>query len=197
MIFTWVVVQENYHTSTLFAAMRQDPSLDIFESLLPAQSYELRRMMITMVLGTDMTLHFNHIKELRGLLDQCGHDVSRWEPHMDSLMCWILHTADISNPAKPLEMATFWADRCLEEFFEQGDREKKLKLAISPMCNRETTSTPQTQIGFIKFIVLPTYKLMAEMLPAVDMCVSILDSNLKYWEEQAAVTSLSSATSAA
>ena len=65
---------------------------------------------------------------------------------------------DRSNPAKPRDTAVAWAELIVQEFFAQGDREKSLGLPISPMCNRETTNLSATQIGFIKFIVLPTYE---------------------------------------
>ena len=113
---------------------------------------------------------------------------------------------DRSNPAKPRATAVAWAELVVQEFFAQGDREKSLGLPISPMCNRETTNLSATQIGFIRFIVLPTYEvsfvrsvdstcwyrltmivlqLLAELLPVVETtCVSILKENLEYWEER-------------
>jgi hypothetical protein len=56
---------------------------------------EMRRMMISMVLGTDMTRHFNHFKEFKSALDLCGKDATCWESHIDVLMSQILHVADI------------------------------------------------------------------------------------------------------
>ena len=38
----------------------------------------------------------------------------------------VLHTADISHPAKPWELHYKWTMSLLEEFFRQGDREKEL-----------------------------------------------------------------------
>ena len=38
----------------------------------------------------------------------------------------VLHTADISHPAKPWELHYKWTMNLLEEFFRQGDREKEL-----------------------------------------------------------------------
>jgi hypothetical protein len=78
------------------------------------------------------------------------------------------------------------AERCLQEFFEQGAKEKELGLPISPQCNPETTSMPASQIGFIKFIVLPSYQLLGSLLPEVEnICVKQLDTNLVYWQGEA------------
>lgn len=43
------------------------------------------------------------------------------------------------------------------EFFRQGDLEKQKLLSVSPLCNRDTTSKPLSQINFIEFIVAPLY----------------------------------------
>lgn len=60
-------------------------------------------------------------------------------------------------------------------------------MPISPQCNPETTSTPASQIGFIKFIVLPTYQMLGMLLPEVEqICVKQLNQNLEYWQEEAA-----------
>ena len=36
----------------------------------------------------------------------------------------LLHAADISNPAKQWEISKKWSDLVVQEFYEQGDREK-------------------------------------------------------------------------
>jgi len=179
-------IQENFHLSTMYLALhKEDSGMNIFSTLNNNQVMEMRRMMISMVLGTDMTRHFNHFKEFKSALDLCGKDATCWESHVDVLMSQILHVADISNPAKPRDTAVAWAELVVQEFFAQGDREKSLGLPISPMCNRETTNLSATQIGFIKYIVLPTYELLAELLPEVETtCLSILKENLEYWEER-------------
>ena len=38
----------------------------------------------------------------------------------NGILKFLLHAADISNPAKKHDLAGFWADRALKEFFAQG-----------------------------------------------------------------------------
>ena len=38
------------------------------------------------------------------------------------LLKLLLHSADVSNPAKPWKVCHFWALRILNEFFWQGDQ---------------------------------------------------------------------------
>lgn len=82
-------------------------------------------------------------------------------------LSFILHAADISHPAKRWDVHRQWTDRLVEEFFRQGDREKELGLTVSPLCDRNNTAVPDSQVGFINFIVSPTMQLVAEMVERV------------------------------
>lgn len=63
--------------------------------------------------------------------------------------------------------------------------EKKEGLPVSPMCDRDLTIRSDSQLGFIKFIVRPTYVLMSDLMPrVVDEILPVLESNLRYWEEE-------------
>ena len=64
-------------------------------------------------------------------------------------MCLLLHSADVAHPTKTWSLHKEWTARCMEEFFSQGDREKELGLDVSPLCDRNTTTVPQSQIGKI------------------------------------------------
>merc|ERR1719384_3096636 len=66
----------------------------------------------------------------------------------------VIRAADVSNPCKPREIMLGWASRICEEFWAQGDEERRLGLQISPMCDRESgmTTVPKTQLSFINFI---------------------------------------------
>lgn len=58
-------------------------------------------------------------------------------------------------------------DRCLEEFFLQGDAEKKAGMPVSPMCDRKLTVKSESQLGFIRFIVRPSFVLLSDLMPRV------------------------------
>ena len=63
------------------------------------------------------------------------------------MLCLLLHTCDVSHPAKRWHVHHEWTARCLEEFFKQGDVEAELGLQYSPLCDRHTTIVPQSQVG--------------------------------------------------
>ena len=82
-------------------------------------------------------------------------------------------------------MFKLWTDRCLDEFFEQGDKERNMGVPISPNCDRNTVKRPDSQIGFIKFVVKPAFEVLGDIIPAVkESILPIIDNNLQYWEEQ-------------
>ncbi|XP_017594110.1 calcium/calmodulin-dependent 3',5'-cyclic nucleotide phosphodiesterase 1C isoform X4 [Corvus cornix cornix] len=121
------------------------------------QTRELRALVIEMVLATDMSCHFQQIKAMKNALQQPeGID----KPKALSLL---LHTADISHPAKAWDLHHRWTMSLLEEFFRQGDKEAELGLPFSPLCDRKSTMVAQSQIGFIDFIVEPTFTVLTDM----------------------------------
>jgi hypothetical protein len=80
------------------------------------------------------------------------------------LASFILHSADISNPGKAWEHSERWSVLVMNEFFSQGDLQKKLGLKPSMNCDRDTVSVPSCQIGFGKFVIRDLYLLLEEVL---------------------------------
>ena len=66
-----------------------------------------------MVLATDMSLHFQQIKEMKQAV------VKPDTLDRGSTMAFIVHAADISHPTKVWELHIRWTDGLVEEFFRQ------------------------------------------------------------------------------
>mmetsp|Transcript_29285 Transcript_29285/g.61032 ORF Transcript_29285/g.61032 Transcript_29285/m.61032 type:complete len:496 (+) Transcript_29285:405-1892(+) len=145
---------------------------------------EIRKRIIEAVMHTDMSKHFSTVASIK------NQTVGKTLDEMDLKLRWgilmyMLHLADISNPAKGSPMFQLWTDRCLDEFFAQGDNERKLGLPISPNCDRNETKKPESQIGFINFVVKPAYEVLAGIIPMVgENILPIIENNLMYWEDQ-------------
>mmetsp|Transcript_17792 Transcript_17792/g.26110 ORF Transcript_17792/g.26110 Transcript_17792/m.26110 type:complete len:532 (+) Transcript_17792:18-1613(+) len=186
-----IAVLENMHAFEAFRHILGDhpqPKLDILSGLKKEQVNDFRKLVINLILQTDMTKHFSEINVIKGLLVSSPlDDLLKEVDTRAKLMGFVLHMADISNPAKPTPLAIEWADRCLAEFFAQGDKEKARGLPVSPLCDRSSTSRPESQIGFIKFIVQPSFKVLSAIVPAVeDEVMPIIAQNVEYWEKQKA-----------
>ncbi|XP_069007860.1 LOW QUALITY PROTEIN: dual specificity calcium/calmodulin-dependent 3',5'-cyclic nucleotide phosphodiesterase 1A [Embiotoca jacksoni] len=154
-------VLENHHVSAAYRLLQDGEEMNILSNLSKDDWRELRTLVVEMVLATDMSCHFQQIKAMKSLLQQ---PESIDKPKALSLL---LHTADISHPAKCWHLHQRWTISLLEEFFRQGDREAELGLPFSPLCDRKSTMVAQSQIGFIDFIVEPTFTVLTEMIEKI------------------------------
>ena len=89
----------------------------------------------------------------------------------------IIKAADISNPARPLPVYEKWIGDVLQEFFTQGDAERKIGLPISMNCDRNSVKVPASQVGFISFLVAPLYNALAAYSPSVRKIAEQLEAN--------------------
>ncbi|XP_046880483.1 calcium/calmodulin-dependent 3',5'-cyclic nucleotide phosphodiesterase 1C [Hypomesus transpacificus] len=150
-------VLENHHVSAAYRLLQDDDEMNILYNLSKDDWRELRALVVEMVLATDMSCHFQQIKAMKNFLLQ---PEAIDKPKALSLL---LHTADISHPAKNWDLHHRWTTSLLEEFFRQGDKEAELGLPFSPLCDRKSTMVAQSQIGFIDFIVEPTFTVLTDM----------------------------------
>eukprot|EP00927_Polykrikos_kofoidii_P022663 TRINITY_DN21094_c0_g1_i1.p1 TRINITY_DN21094_c0_g1~~TRINITY_DN21094_c0_g1_i1.p1 ORF type:complete len:483 (-),score=90.08 TRINITY_DN21094_c0_g1_i1:128-1576(-) len=180
-------ILENYHASAGFHLFLSDASTNFIADLEKAQQRIFRKECIDLILGTDMSMHFQNLNRFSTLIAKFGQDVAEWfgdEDSMSTLRGMFLHCADISNQTKPLGMAHQWTFRVLTEFFAQGDVERELGLPISPLCDRRTIQVPESQAGFIEFIVRPSFEMLSALIPKVCfICVSRTVSNYLSWKQ--------------
>ena len=93
----------------------------------------------------------------------------------------MLHVADISNSMKPFRICRIWAWQVLEEFFNQGDQEKKLGVPVQALNDRDKVNRAFSQVGFIEFLVSPLIFVVIKvrwpthgiLLDITFMCVSV------------------------
>jgi hypothetical protein len=195
LLYNDVSVLESMHASRAFRLLlgsAREDDVNITARLSPSQFASFRSNFIKSVLATDMSKHFKSLAKLRAEVNSIGiSDPGKFfhgdHSSISHPMLFMLHCADISNPAKPDPICIEWTDRCLGEFFAQGDAERAEGLPVSPMCDRNTTDRNDSQIGFIKFIIMPTYELLSELIPESSLSIlPILKENLKYWEDRKA-----------
>ncbi|XP_077173297.1 uncharacterized protein LOC143827544 isoform X2 [Paroedura picta] len=153
-------VLENHHLSAAYQLV-QKPEVNILASLTELEWREMRKLVIRIVLGTDMSSHFQDMKKIVCRLRQNKSlDKSK-------VMSSIVHVADISHPAKDWDLHHRWVESITEEFFKQGTMEAELGLPISPLCDPETTNIAESEIGFIDIIIQPAFALMFEVIQKV------------------------------
>jgi hypothetical protein len=72
-----------------------------------------------------------------------------------------------------------WANKVMNEFYRQGDKEKEMDLPVSFLCDRESTNLPKGQIGFIEGVVLPFYLSIIKFFPLLKFTVDNCQNNKK------------------
>lgn len=183
---------ENMHCSKASKLMKSMGLLDNFSG---EQRSLVRSRMIDAILATDMTHHFSAVESISQHIEficqfeddgVTWHDFVQTEDSSDTItdiMNYMIHLADISNPAKTLPLAIYWAEGALAEFFFQGDLERSSNLPISPLCDRENTNLATSQRDFIRYVVLPSFEVLGKIIPGVvDEVLPMIKKNLAYWE---------------
>ena len=171
LIYNDRAVLENHHISAAFRLLKDD-DCNILSNMSREEYRELRSLIIDMVLSTDMSFHFQQIKNMKNLLT-LPDAIDK-----PKVLCMVLHCCDISHPSKQWNLHHRWTMLLLEEFFRQGDLEQELGLPFSPLCDRKSTLVAESQIGFIDFIVDPSMMVLGDMLefvlaPIAPMCKNV------------------------
>lgn len=175
-------VLENFHTAQAFTLLYQE-SNNIFCGLTDSQRKEMRETIVTMVLATDMAHHFDLLGKFKSKLAGNGFDSKDRKDRL-MLMQIAIKCADISNPTKPLNLCQNWAARVMEEFYRQGDAERRTNMPVSAFMDRTKPAEAKCQIGFIDFIVSPLYDVWASFLPEMVHSLEFLEENRAYWKKK-------------
>jgi len=180
-------VLENHHLAVAFKLL-QDPNCDILANLSAKQRTTCRKMVIDMVLATDMSKHMSLLADLKTMVETkkvAGSGVLLLDNYNDRIQVLqnMAHCSDLSNPTKPLHMYKMWVDRLMEEFFQQGDKERAAGLDISPMCDRQNATIEKSQVGFIEYIVHPLWETWAELVyPDSQHTLETLEENKDWYQ---------------
>ncbi|XP_075919757.1 3',5'-cyclic-AMP phosphodiesterase 4C-like isoform X2 [Petromyzon marinus] len=180
-------VLENHHLAVGFKLL-QEENCDIFQSLGKKQRQGLRKMVIDMVLATDMSKHMNLLADLKTMVETkkvTSSGVLLLDNYTDRIQVLqnMVHCADLSNPTKPLALYQQWTGRIVDEFYGQGDRERERGIDISPMCDRHSASVEKSQVGFIDYIAHPLWETWADLVqPDAQEMLELLEENRDFYQ---------------
>lgn len=261
VLYNDVSVLENHHIATAFRIM-QEPGCNIFASFEEEDFLVARKIIIDMVMSTDMVKHTKFLGEFRAHLQatrdnvgffytlflfflllflflvppllapgkrirkgkaECGFILHLPSPTVQIflhspewhilrlaqinakvvssvkeqlansyeervlVLCNIVHSADLGAAGKPWELCEKWTYRLMEEFYGEGDAERKLGLELGALNDREKLVVPKSQVGFINFIALPLWEAWGEYVdPGTDIVqLRNIRHNLSMWQELA------------
>jgi len=187
---------ENMHCAVLYDVLSR-PATNIFVNFTDKQWRDSRKIILGVILGTDMSHHFEQISKTQLFLEVNGDDTAKFcSGQKDTIEAFAeekdrmfileicLHCADISNPFKPFKICAKWADLVVEEFSRQGEREEREGLEISPMMDRKTINLCNMQMGFIEFVVAPLIIAFISIFPPHYQMGFNMSDNYCSWAEK-------------
>ncbi|KOX80098.1 cAMP-specific 3',5'-cyclic phosphodiesterase 7B [Melipona quadrifasciata] len=173
-------VLENHHWRSAIGCLLES---GVSDQLPTNVRPELQRHISSLILATDITRQQEFLIRFKHYLDENLLEMRRADDRHFILQI-ALKCADISNPCRPWDISQKWSHKVCEEFFRQGDYERRLNLPVTPLCDRHTTSIPKIQAGFFKFVVSPLYEEWHRFL-GDGLSVSLMEhlrANQKKWE---------------
>ena len=160
-----------------------------------------------------MSKHMSLLADLKTMVETkkvAGSGVLLLDNYTDRIQVLqnMVHCADLSNPTKPLPAYKLWVDRIMEEFFQQGDKERAGGMDISPMCDRYNATVEKSQVsriyrihssrlelyqlcqvGFIDYIVHPLWETWADLVqPDAQDILDALEENRDWYQSQIPVS---------
>jgi len=94
--------------------------------------------------------------------------------------------ADLCSSFKQWEVQRSNVSIIMEEFFQQGDEEKRRGIQPQSLMDRSLAhELPKNQVNFIKNICLPCYSLIVRVFPETMPMLNGAMSNLQRWQELA------------
>ena len=186
---------ENFHTSYLFKILKKEEN-NIFEKFNTQNFKSIRKRMISQILATDMANHGEVVSLIRAKIKACeeeeeegdvnfellsGNEKSKFD-EQQMLFNYLIHAADLGHNCKKFEISLQWVEVLCEEFWKQGDMEKKKGIPISFLCDRDKIDVPTSQIGFLRGFIVTTFDCLAAMFPSLKYTMENAENNIKQWQ---------------
>ena len=180
-------VMEIRHCSATATLLEELPG--VFGNVGADERLWMRRSLVSLIMATDMSRHNELFKAFEKTFEAGSSSYDRTnDAHVAQVMDMLLKLCDVSNVSKPFPVARRWGKLVTREFYVQGDVERCLELEPLPHFDRSKrtpTSFPQSQIGFMGFVVQPMYASCAEKLfPGIQWWVDNLVRNAELYEKE-------------
>jgi hypothetical protein len=164
---------ENFHLAALLEVL-EDEDCNFLVTQSAEEVAEFKQLLRDLVLATDMAKHRDHYSAFQKWCDETltepsvrsapaplevigSENISKSDLRLLHLMC--IKCADLANVVKPLSIADAWAERIMEEFYSQGEKEIELNLPLTQFPSREHSEwrLAKHQLSFLENVVHPLF----------------------------------------
>jgi hypothetical protein len=199
-------VLENFHIAETFRLLKSNSDgkrFNIFENFSKAENNLIRKRIIQCILATDMSFHskiYSNLKiKIEALGISNGKNVEKLVKNLDKefnkfdakqeLLNYILHSSDLAHNVKEFRLTKKWTELLMEEFWKQGDLEKSEDLPVSYLCDRVGANVAKGQVGFISFVIAPTFQNLVNIWPGLHIYIDNANKNVEEWKKIDSATS--------
>jgi len=95
----------------------------------------VRQIITKMILATDITNHLKHISTLKSRISSKKFPEDTMEDKQ-LIMNLTLYASDNASACKPTQLYFKWMAAEMEEYYQQGDLERKLDYTVNPFFDR-------------------------------------------------------------
>ncbi|CAD8062710.1 unnamed protein product [Paramecium primaurelia] len=194
-------VLETMHVSTLFNIMAKNQQLNFLNQLPNIQQQEIKRIIVSSILATDMGQHFNIFSSFKDrvnatidlrdnqnitdpLIRYRGFNKDNFDDRKFILNV-LVHACDISNPCLEWDAYMKWSFLLAQEFQDQTIKEAAKGLEVTTMLQyKDKLTFFNGQTFFLNTFVLPQWQTIATLYPSLIDLPNEVKRNLEILEEE-------------
>ncbi|CAF3765114.1 unnamed protein product [Rotaria magnacalcarata] len=182
-IYTTSTMERHHFNQTV--TILQTESLNIFKHFSPKEYRQMLDEIRHCILATDLVLFFENRPKLERIVESSQFDWNN-KDHIRYLQSLSMTAVDLCAMYKPWPIQENIVNTIMDEFWEQGDDEKRRGIHPQSLMDRSLAhELPKNQVNFISFICLPCYSLIVRVLPETMPMLAGARSNLQRWQELA------------
>jgi len=177
-------VNEHHHVSAAFGVLHH-PDSDFLAHLPTSKRRRVRKLVIELVMGTDMAKGGKILKSFNSAFSAEGSvpsTIPASENDAVLLLQMAMKCADLGHLALTWDLHVKWVGRLEEEFFAQGDSEKALGHSVSFLMDRDQPGCSKTQMGFFQFVVFPLFRSLVAVAPRAQPVLDAVTANYHRWQ---------------
>ncbi|ODM93561.1 putative 3',5'-cyclic phosphodiesterase pde-5 [Orchesella cincta] len=172
---------EHHHFNQTVTILQQEGH-NIFSKLSSEEYKQVLGNIKHCILATDLALFFPNKARLQDIMDR---EAFSWglPDHRLLIEAIAMTSADLCASSKPWDAQRETVKVIFEEFYEQGDFEKRAGRIPIPMMDREKQDEqPASQVGFLSGICIPCYTLLESLIPESRPLLDGVQKNLDRWK---------------
>jgi len=180
-------VLEQHHAAVTFKILSKETS-NIFSNIKGEDYKQLRKLIISNILATDMKVHFDVISafnDVRERIEKSGEEQFHWnDDDVKAVTGMIVHCSDVCGPTKNFPTAYEWSCRVNTEFSIQVREEEALGIPITPYFKDldKPHVMAKQEIAFVSFMIKPLWETFNQFSgEGMKIAVDNIDKNLKEW----------------